>query len=94
MTTTELKKFELLEEKIARTVEKIGELNTLCLSLRQEKDDLAVQVKNLENNNIELSEKLIELDTAKQEVAENSHDKKEILKKIDRMLEKFGELQI
>lgn len=89
-----LKKFYLLDEKIEQAVKKISSLKDLNTTLQDENRGLSEKIETLLNQNRELSEEIEQLKTSASEDAGSSIDKEEIRKKIDRVLEKFGELQI
>jgi galactitol-specific phosphotransferase system IIB component len=89
-----LKKFYLLDEKIEQAVKKMSSLKDLNTTLQDENKGLSEKIETLLNRNRELSEEIEQLKTSASKVAGSSIDKEEIRKKIDRVLEKFGELQI
>jgi FtsZ-binding cell division protein ZapB len=75
-----------LEQKISRTVEKIA-------ALRDEKNSLKAEIEELKQTNIELSQQINDL-KIKEEQYTSSFNREEVRRKIDHMLEKFGELQL
>jgi FtsZ-binding cell division protein ZapB len=75
-----------LEKKISRTVEKIA-------ALRDEKNSLKAEIEELKQTNIELSQQINHL-KIKEEQYMSSFNREEVRRKIDHMLEKFGELQL
>ena len=86
--TLKLEKLELLESRIANTLEKVSELNSRCQNLARKNEELELKIEQLTNTNGELSNQLNDIQ------AHQGMDETEVLSKIDRMLEKFGELQI
>lgn len=86
--TLKLEKLELLESRIANTLEIVSELNSRCQNLARKNEVLELKVSELTNTNVEMSEQLNDIQT------HQGMDEKAVLNKIDRMLEKFGELQI
>lgn len=92
----ETKTFEVLEQlekRISQAVEDVTELRSECRVLRGEKITLETQIKELNKSNIELSDQINHL-KIKHEKYASSFNREEVRKKIDHMLEKFGELQL
>ena len=87
-----LKKFHLLDEKIEQTVKKIHDLKSKYETLQNEHNDLHEQLKALSKENRTLSKQIEEERAAVHDI--DGIDKEEIRKRIDRVLEKFGELQL
>ena len=79
-------RLEKLEERIADTSGKISDLRKHYDALMKEKSELENEIKALRSDNDEL--KTLHKESNK------SLDKEEVRTKIDRMLEKFGELQL
>ncbi len=77
---------EQLEKRISQAVENVTEL-------RDEKVTLESKIEELKKSNIELSEQINNL-KIKHEKYASSFNREEVRKKIDHMLEKFGELQL
>jgi FtsZ-binding cell division protein ZapB len=77
---------EQLEKRISQAVENVTEL-------RDEKITLETKIEELKKSNIELSEQINNL-KIKHEKYASSFNREEVRKKIDHMLEKFGELQL
>ena len=86
-----LEQLERLEAKVDEAVRLIVDLRTRCESLQRNNAVLQERVETLQNRNIALSRELDELKTAQED---DGGSKEEIIRRIDRMLEKFGELQI
>ena len=84
---------EQLERRISRAVEKVTALRSECVSLRNEKSELESQIEELKQSNIELSDQINDLKILRDKSAA-SFNREEVRKKIDHMLEKFGELQL
>lgn len=94
MATHDLKKLELLAGRIARVVERFEELSAKYEMLREKNSSLSTELDNLRNHNNTLSQRLVEMEAAGAGRGEQALEENHILDKIDRMLEKFGELQI
>ena len=77
---------EQLEKRISQAVENVTEL-------RDKKVTLETQIEELKKSNIELSDQINDL-KIKHEKYASSFNREEVRKKIDHMLEKFGELQL
>ena len=90
-TTLKLEKLELLEARIGATIERMSELSSRYDTLSRKNEALEEKLADLTSQNSQLS---VQLDEVKASSATNGADDKEILSRIDRMLEKFGELQI
>jgi FtsZ-binding cell division protein ZapB len=87
-----LEKFDRLEQKIEQALQRLTDLTDRHETLQRSNALLQERVQMLQNRNIALSREIDELRAA---TAANEDDHgEEILKRIDRMLEKFGELQI
>ena len=89
--TVNLEKIELLEAKVEAAVELITELRARSESLQRNNAVLQERVETLQHRNIALSREIDELKSASED---EGGSKEEIIRRIDRMLEKFGELQI
>ena len=88
-----LEVLEQLERRISRAVEKVTALRSECKSLRNDKTNLESKIEELKQNNIELSNQVNNLKLQRDKSA-SSFNREEVRKKIDHMLEKFGELQL
>jgi len=88
-----LEVLEQLERRISRAVEKVTALRSECMTLRNEKSELETQIEELKKSNIELSDQINNLKIIHDKNAA-SFNREEVRKKIDHMLEKFGELQL
>ena len=91
--TRALEKLALLEERISETTQRLSSLKDLYRTLQGQKEQLEKELDELRFANSELSDKINDLKLIHEEHA-NSFDKEEVRKKIDRMLEKFSELQL
>jgi len=78
--TVNLEKIEMLEAKVEAAVELITELRA--------------RSETLQRNNAVLQERAEALQQLKSAREDEGGSRQEIIKRIDRMLEKFGELQI
>lgn len=91
--STNFADLDKLEKKITNTVKKLEELRSENSSLRVEKDGLETEIEELKQRNIELSKKINDLHIKEEKYA-SSFNREEVRRKIDHMLEKFGELQL
>ena len=89
-----LQKFHLLDEKISQTLEQINAQEERYNRLSDTHERLLEELEKLRIQNGELLTKIEELKDSKMRMAESSINKEEIRKRIDRVLEKFGELQL
>lgn len=87
-----MKKFHLLDEKIEQTIKKISDLKIKYEKLQNEHNDLHEKLKALSQENRTLTKQIEEERAAVNDI--DGIDKEEIRKRIDRVLEKFGELQL
>ncbi len=87
-------KLDRLEAAITRAVEKFGEVDANFQALDAKNEELEEQLGVLRAHNNELSKQIFELKNARKAEPVGLVEEKKILNKIDRMLEKFGELQI
>ena len=97
MTTTEKyssEKFDVLEAKIGAAVERLTELTAQCRDLEGRNEELSRELTELRNSNNELAQKVVDLKAAAEAAPKRLMDDQKILHRIDRMIEKFGELQI
>ena len=83
-----LKKLSDLETRVTQTAEGMARLKGEYARLAAVKTELEQAINDLKSNNRTLSDEIQELKSS------NSFDKEEVRKRIDRMLEKFGELQL
>lgn len=88
-----IEKLSLLEERIAQTAERLFQLKEQYQAMQGQKEVLEREIEDLRSANSELTDRINHLKLM-QEAHANSFDKEEVRKKIDRMLEKFGEIQL
>jgi FtsZ-binding cell division protein ZapB len=86
-----LEKIERLEAKVEAAVQLITDLRARSETLQRNSAVLQERVETLQHRNIALSREVDELKSTREDEG-GSRD--EIIRRIDRMLEKFGELQI
>jgi hypothetical protein len=91
--TRALERLALLEERITETTDRLAQIKALYSTLQGQKELLEKEFNELRSANSELTDKINHLKLIHEQNA-NSFDKEEVRKKIDRMLEKFGELQL
>jgi len=91
--TRALEKLSLLEERISQTADRLSIIKEQYRALQGQKELLEKELDELRSTNSELHQRINDLKLIQEEHA-NSFDKEEVRKKIDRMLEKFGELQL
>ncbi|NIM19953.1 MAG: cell division protein ZapB [Candidatus Latescibacteria bacterium] len=89
-----LEKFHLLEEKIHQTVDRVSRMEARAKALQHKNQELEEEVIRLRKHANELSQQIVRLKTAREKLSAQYGSNEEIKKRIDRMLEKFGELQI
>ena len=92
--TQGIAKLDLLETKISQTVQKLTELNSQCNALRTSNDELVEELETLRKTNRDLSTRIDQLVVENETRSNEDGSKEQIIKRIDKMLEKFGELQI
>ena len=97
MTTTASdtsQKLELLESRVAATIQRLGELNTRCQELTEQNSQMESELADFKRSNSELAQEVVRLKAEGELAPKRAVDDKKILYRIDKMLEKFGELQI
>jgi FtsZ-binding cell division protein ZapB len=92
--TKSLTKLDLLEAKIGQTVKRLSELSSRCDTLKRNNEELTQELEGLRGTNRRLTEQIDQLIVDKETRSMEDGGKEEIIKRIDKMLEKFGELQI
>lgn len=92
--TTRVTKFETLETRVAAAMQRLGELSELCRTLTKKNAELEESLAELAESNARLNKQIMEMRAERAKAPERAIDNKQILHRIDRMLEKFGELQI
>lgn len=91
--TGAIEKLSMLEERIAQTTERFSKLKNQYQALQEQRETLEQEIERLRASNHELSEKLNHLKTNHEKLI-GSFQKEEVRKRIDRVLEKLGELQL
>lgn len=93
MTTSDtgkLERLDQLEAKVAEAARIIEQLSARSRALTEKNLLLEEQLAGLESKNAELKKQIDALETRPNDGVE----RKKIIHKIDRMIEKFGELQV
>jgi regulator of replication initiation timing len=91
--TGAIEKLSLLEERIAQTAQRFSHLKDQYQALQDQKETLQLEIERLRSTNRELTDKIGKLRT-NQEKLVGSFQKEEVKKRLDRVLEKLGELQL
>jgi chromosome segregation ATPase len=91
--TGAIEKLSLLEERIAQTTERFSHLKNQYQALQDQKENLELEIERLRSANRELTDKVGRL-RANHEKLMGSFQKEEVRKRLDRVLEKLGELQL
>lgn len=91
--TGAIEKLSLLEERIAQTSERFSHLKDQYQALQNQKESLEAEIERLRSTNRELTEKVGRLKTNHEKLV-GSFQKEEVRKRLDRVLEKLGELQL
>lgn len=91
--TGAIEKLSMLEERIAQTTERFSHLKDQYRVLQDQRASLENEIERLRSSNRELSDRLDHL-KANHEKLVGSFQKDEVRKRIDRVLEKLGELQL
>jgi len=97
MTTTASdtsQKLELLESRVAAAIQRLVELNERCQQLTEKNTQMESELAGFKDSNGELAQEVVRLKAENARAPKRTVDDKKILHRIDRMLEKFGELQI
>jgi len=89
-TEEQMEKLDALEGKITEAIEKVVLLQKKCDELNAMNAQLTADVEKLRNDNEDLNSRIVEAET----VVRDKAGETQVLNRIDRMLEKFGELQI
>ena len=90
VTEQKMEKLDRLEGKITLAIEKVVLLQTTCNELTATNAQLTRDIEKLRGDNEDLNNRIVEAES----VVRDGAGEKQVLNKIDRMLEKFGELQI
>jgi chromosome segregation ATPase len=91
--TGALEKLTVLEERIAQTTERFARLKSQFEALQDQKSMLEREIDGLREANREMSERINHLKTSNEKIVGSLH-KEEVKKRLDRVLEKLGELQL
>jgi len=91
--TGAIEKLSLLEERIAQTTQRFTHLKDQYQALQDQKETLELEIERLRSTNRDLTERVGRLKT-NQEKLVGSFQKEEVRKRLDRVLEKLGELQL
>jgi FtsZ-binding cell division protein ZapB len=91
--TGAIEKLTILEERIAQTSERFAQLKDKYQALQDQKDTLEREMERLQSANQELTERIGSLKTSHDRIVSSLH-KEEVKKRLDRVLEKLGELQL
>ncbi len=90
---TKLERLDLLETKVSQAARAVETLTARCRELTKINAELEKQMVDLTSLNENLSKEVEEL-KAQRLVGSTKIEERKVLNKIDRMLEKFGELQV
>ncbi len=91
--TGALEKLNLLEDRIAQTTERFARLKEQYRALQEQKETLEREIDGLRDTNREMSERIGNLKMSNERIVSSLH-KEEVKKRIDRVIEKLGELQL
>jgi phage shock protein A len=92
-TTPAIEKLSMLEDRIALTAERFANLKDQYQALQEHRTSLEREIDKLKSANRELNEKISHLKTNHDKILSSFH-KEEVRKRIDRVLERLGELQL
>ena len=88
---TKLERLDLLENKVSQAAAAVETLTARCRELTKVNEQLTTQITELASGNENLVNQIEELKAAQ---SSGKVGDKEIINRIDRMIEKFGELQV
>ena len=91
--TGAIEKLSVLEERIAQTTQRFTHLKDQYQALQDHKQSLELEIERLRSTNREPSDQLGRLKTNHEKLV-GSFQKEEVRKRLDRVLEKLGELQL
>jgi cell division protein FtsB len=91
--TGALEKMAVLEDRIAQTSERFAHLKNKYQALQDQKNSLEQEIEQLRSANQELNQRIGNLKDSHDKIVGSLH-KDEVKKRIDRVLEKLGELQL
>jgi phage shock protein A len=92
-TTPAIEKLSMLENRIAQTAERFAHLKDQYRALQEQRDSLERELDKLKVANRDLNDKINHLKSNHEKILSSFH-KEEVRKRIDRVLEKLGELQL
>lgn len=92
-TTPAIEKLSMLENRIAQTAERFAHLKDQYQALQEQRNSLEREIDKLKSANRELNDRINHLKTNHDKVLSSFH-KDDVRKRIDRVLEKLGELQL
>ena len=91
--TKAIEKLTVLEERIAQTSVRFTHLKDQYQAMQDQKESLEREIERLRTSNRELTERINHLKSNHEKIIGSFH-KEEVRKRIDRVLEKLGELQL
>jgi len=91
--TGAIEKLSLLEERIAQTTQRFTHLKDQYQALQDQKESLELEIERLRSTNRDLSDKVGRLKNNHEKLM-GSFQKEEVRKRLDKVLEKLGELQL
>ena len=91
---TKLERLDLLENKISQAAVAVETLTARYRELTKVNEQLKTQITEFTSRNEDLVKQIEELKTGAATHASGKVEDKEIIDRIDRMIEKFGELQV
>jgi chromosome segregation ATPase len=86
-------KLALLEERIAQTSRRFAHLKDQYQALQDQRSSLETEIERLRSANQELTERVGNLKTSHEKLVGSLH-KDEVKKRIDKVIEKLGDLQL
>ncbi len=92
-TTPAIEKLSMLENRIAQTAERFEHLKDQYRALQEQRNALEKELDKLKTANRDLNDKINHLKSSHEKILSSFH-KDEVRKRIDRVLEKLGELQL
>jgi cell division protein FtsB len=93
METPAIEKLSVLETRITQTAERFAQLKEQYRAMQEQRSSLEREIDRLKSANRELNEKISHLKSNNDKTLSSYH-KEEVRKRIDRVLEKLGELQL
>jgi cell division protein FtsB len=92
-STKAIEKLSVLEERIEQTSERFAHLKDRYQAMQDQKASLEREIERLRTTNRELAERINHLKANHEKIITSFH-KEEVRKRIDRVLDKLGELQL